>query len=161
MAEFKKFNANRERRGKPSFANPRNAAAGSLRQLDPAETARAAVKNVLLWGRGDGGSAICQPVGGPPDLEGLGLCESIPILSRQAGIEAAISYHHHMEQQRHGLPYEIDGVVNQSRFPGTTSPPGPGGQEGPGYGPWPINSPPPRRLPGCCRSLSRWGTPAQ
>ncbi len=34
-----------------------------------------------------------------------------PRIERQQGIEQAIAYHHRMEQQRHSLPYEIDGVV--------------------------------------------------
>ena len=72
LEEFKKLNADREGRGEPAFANPRNAAAGSLRQLDPAVTASAAVKNLLLWGRRDGRAAVRQPLGGPPGLKGLG-----------------------------------------------------------------------------------------
>ena len=52
LEEFKKLNADREARGEPAFANPRNAAAGSLRQLDPAMTASRPLK-IYCYGVGE------------------------------------------------------------------------------------------------------------
>ena len=52
LAEFKKYNAERLARGEPAFANPRNAAAGSLRQLDPKITAARPLK-IYCYGVGE------------------------------------------------------------------------------------------------------------
>ncbi len=110
LGEFQKLNDDRLAKGEPAFANPRNAAAGSLRQLDPGITASRPLK-IYCYGVGQ--------VQGPSFkshweiLQGLkawGLRVN-PLIERRQGIEAAIEYHRDLERQRHGLPYEIDGVV--------------------------------------------------
>ena len=73
LEEFKKLNADREARGEPAFANPRNAAAGVAPATGSGGDGRTAVKNILLRGRGDGGAAVRQSLGGPPDIKGVGL----------------------------------------------------------------------------------------
>ena len=110
LAEFKKLNADREARGEPAFANPRNAAAGSLRQLDPNITANRPLK-IYCYGIGevvgrkfDSHWEVLQT------LKAWGLRVN-PQIERHGGIEEAIAYHHRMEEQRHSLPYEIDGIV--------------------------------------------------
>ncbi len=110
LAEFKKLNADRESRGEPAFANPRNAAAGSLRQLDPNITANRPLK-IYCYGIGevvgrkfDSHWEVLQT------LKAWGLRVN-PQIERHGGIEEAIAYHHRMEEQRHSLPYEIDGIV--------------------------------------------------
>jgi DNA ligase (NAD+) len=110
LEEFKKFNAERLARGEPAFANPRNAAAGSLRQLDPKITAARPLK-IYCYGVGevrgrnfDSHWEVLQT------LKKWGLRVN-PMIQRDQGIEAAIAYHRQLEHQRHGLPYEIDGMV--------------------------------------------------
>lgn len=96
--------------GKP-FANPRNAAAGSLRQLDPAIT-RSRPLTLYCYGIG-----ACEGGELPPSqfellawLQALG-CRVSPETRRVAGIAAALEYYHRMEARRPTLDYDIDGVV--------------------------------------------------
>ncbi len=110
LEEFKKLNADREARGEAAFANPRNAAAGSLRQLDPNITANRPLK-IYCYGVGEMvGREFASHWESLQTLKSWGLRVN-PRVERQQGIEQAIAYHHQMEQQRHALPYEIDGVV--------------------------------------------------
>lgn len=110
LEAFQKINQTKEENGEPPFANPRNAAAGSLRQLDPKITATRPL------------SIYCYAPGLVNDLEitsqhsflsaitDLGLPVN-PLIRTVEGIENAISYHHTMQQQRDALGYEIDGTV--------------------------------------------------
>ncbi|MGQ9920238.1 MAG: NAD-dependent DNA ligase LigA [Desulfobacca sp.] len=110
IQDFKKLNADREAKGEPAFANPRNAAAGSLRQLDPAVTASRPLK-IYCYGIGEvQGLSFASQWEILQTLKSWGLRVN-PRAERQVGIEAAIAYHHRLEEQRHALPYEIDGVV--------------------------------------------------
>jgi DNA ligase (NAD+) len=110
LEEFKKLNADREARGEAAFANPRNAAAGSLRQLDPNITANRPLK-IYCYGVGEVvGRKFASHWESLQTLKSWGLRVN-PRVERQQGIEQAIAYHHQMEQRRHALPYEIDGVV--------------------------------------------------
>jgi DNA ligase (NAD+) len=110
LEEFKKLNADREARGEAAFANPRNAAAGSLRQLDPNITANRPLK-IYCYGVGEVvGRKFASHWESLQTLKSWGLRVN-PRVERQQGIEQAIAYHHQMEQQRHALPYEIDGAV--------------------------------------------------
>jgi DNA ligase (NAD+) len=110
LGEFEKLNRERERRGEPAFANPRNAAAGSLRQLDPAITASRPLK-IYCYGVGEVKGATFRTHWEILEtLRKWGLRVN-PLIETCTGIDAAIAYHHRIEHQRHGLPYEIDGVV--------------------------------------------------
>ncbi len=110
IQDFKDLNAQREARGEPAFANPRNAAAGSLRQLDPAVTAGRPLK-IYCYGVGEvDGRSFSSQWEVLQSLKAWGLRVN-PLAERRLGIEAAIAYHHQLERERHGLPYEIDGVV--------------------------------------------------
>ncbi len=62
LEEFKKLNEQRLAQGEPAFANPRNAAAGSLRQLDPAITAARPLK-IYCYGIGEVQGRASQPIG--------------------------------------------------------------------------------------------------
>ncbi len=100
----------REAQGEPAFANPRNAAAGSLRQLDPAVTAGRPLK-MYCYGVGEiAGREFASHWEVLQTLKDWGLRVN-PLIDRCPGIDSAIAYHHRLEGQRHGLPYEIDGVV--------------------------------------------------
>jgi DNA ligase (NAD+) len=110
LSEFKKLNEQRLSQGEPAFANPRNAAAGSLRQLDPSITAARPLK-IFCYGVGEvRGRSFASQWEVLQTLRTWGFRVS-PLIERGEGIDSAIAYHHRLEQQRHGLPYEIDGMV--------------------------------------------------
>ena len=110
IEEFKKLNREREKRGEPLFANPRNAAAGSLRQLDPGVTASRPLEAFFYAvGRVEGAEIETQD-----ELlkvfPKLGLRVN-PLVKLCKTVDAAVDYHRKMMQKRDGLAYEIDGVV--------------------------------------------------
>ncbi len=110
LADFNRLNRERENAGEPPFANPRNAAAGSLRQLDPGVTASRPLKIFLYApGRIDG----WRPGGQWEFLQRLPLwgLRVDRHARRCSGIEEAIARHREMQALRDSLPYEIDGVV--------------------------------------------------
>ncbi len=108
--EFEAFNRRAEQRGERTFANPRNAAAGSLRQLAPNVTARRPLR-IFFWEIA--ASSSSRPGAHWKCLEamrkmGLKTCE----LGRQfESVDEAIRWHHDLEQRRDELPYEVDGAV--------------------------------------------------
>jgi DNA ligase (NAD+) len=107
---FAKMNAAREKAGEPLFANPRNAAAGSLRQLDPAITAARPLAFFAY-----AGGEISEPIGDThkaflDHLEGWGFAVN-PLAKLCRDEDAALALYHHILEQRPKLPYEIDGVV--------------------------------------------------
>jgi DNA ligase (NAD+) len=122
LPEFKKFNAERLARGEPAFANPRNAAAGSLRQLDPKITAARPLK-IYCYGVGEvRGRNFDSQWEVLQTLKKWGLrvipmsgvdanSSDNPRIERCQDIDKAIAYHRSLEHRRHGLPYEIDGMV--------------------------------------------------
>jgi DNA ligase (NAD+) len=110
LEEFNQLNEDRLARGEPAFANPRNAAAGSLRQLDPKITAARPLK-IYCYGVGEvRGRHFDTQWEVLQTLKAWGLRVN-PLIERGRGIDAAIAYHRQLEHQRHGLPYEIDGMV--------------------------------------------------
>jgi DNA ligase (NAD+) len=110
LEEFKNYNDERLARGEPAFANPRNAAAGSLRQLDPKITAARPLK-IYCYGVGEvKGRNFDTHWEVLQTLKQWGLRVN-PLIERCRGMDAAIAFHREMEHRRHGLPYEIDGMV--------------------------------------------------
>jgi len=111
LAAFQRLNARREEDGEPAFANPRNAAAGSIRQLDPRVAARRPLALVCYGvGRLEGATPATTQSGLMAQLAAWGL----PVSDRQRtvrGIEGAVQYYRDLLDQRDHLPYEIDGVV--------------------------------------------------
>ncbi len=110
-ADFDQLNRFRDEEGLAAFANPRNAAAGSLRQLDPRETARRPLKFFAHGlGRVEGGSVdshwdllqALRALGLPVALDQCALCH---------GIEQVIAHYSVLQARRDTLPYEIDGAV--------------------------------------------------
>jgi len=108
--EFEAFNREQEGQGGKTFANPRNAAAGSLRQLDPRVTAQRPLR-IFFW-------EIAPASSARPDtqwqclqaLRDLGL-KTCPEVTRVEDVDEAIRWHHDLEARRDHLPYEIDGCV--------------------------------------------------
>ena len=107
---FRALNKKRQEHGEAVFANPRNAAAGSLRQLDSRITARRPL------------NIFCYGIGEVTGWTFHGQWEILRCLSRWGfhvnpdarkvlGVEGCIEYYREMTAAREKLPYEIDGVV--------------------------------------------------
>ena len=105
---FEKLNRDMEAAGKQPFMNPRNAAAGSVRQLDPKVTAGRNLQT-FMYTLDPAGPARSQW----EVLEGLQRMgfRVNPNRDRFDSIEGVVEYHHHWQEQRETLDHEIDGVV--------------------------------------------------
>ncbi len=109
-AAFQKINREREEAGEPFFANPRNAAAGSLKQLDPAVTAKRPL-DIFCHGAGEiTGAAFTTDAEFLHALKEWGL-KPVPGLGICHGVEEIFALHEKTEREREELPYEIDGIV--------------------------------------------------
>jgi DNA ligase (NAD+) len=110
IEKFEELNAKREASGEPLFANPRNAAAGSLRQLDPAITATRPL-NVFFYAMGGvRGYTFETHWQFLNTLPRWGLRVN-PLRRRCRNIDEAIAYYDEIASKREALAYEIDGVV--------------------------------------------------
>jgi len=108
--EFAAFNREQEEAGRKTFANPRNAAAGSLRQLDPRITAERPLR-IFFWEIAP--SSSWRPETQRESLEAmqsLGL-KTCPESARVETADEAVAWHHSLEKRRDDLAYEIDGCV--------------------------------------------------
>ncbi|HUS45729.1 MAG TPA: NAD-dependent DNA ligase LigA [Phycisphaerae bacterium] len=108
--EFAAFNREQEEAGRKTFANPRNAAAGSLRQLDPRITAERPLR-IFFWEIAP--SSSWRPEMQRESLEAmrsLGL-KTCPESVRVETTDEAVAWHHNLEKRRDDLAYEIDGCV--------------------------------------------------
>lgn len=107
---FQKINRERDEAGEPVFANPRNSAAGSLKQLDPKITARRPL-DIFCHGAGEVRSAAFAT--DAEFLQALGEwgLKPVPVLGVCHGVEEIFALHARMEEEREELPYEIDGIV--------------------------------------------------
>ncbi len=107
---FQIMNREREEEGQPVFANPRNAAAGSLKQLDSAITARRPL-DIFCHGAGTvTGGAFATHLEFLSALRAWGL-KPVPFVDSCRGLEEVFRRHADMESRRDELPYEIDGLV--------------------------------------------------
>ena len=111
FAGFAKMNAEALARGEKAYVNPRNAAAGSLRQLDSRITAQRPL-DLYFYSVGvvEGGSVPDRHSELAPQLNGWGL-RTCPEAKRVAGIEGCLDYYRDIGARRAKLPYQIDGVV--------------------------------------------------
>ena len=108
--DFRVLNERRAEAGLAPFANPRNLAAGSLRQLDPAVTASRPLKAYFYdIGRTEGISITTQAEL-LSVLPRLGLRVN-PLYRACDGIDEAIAFYQELQEERDRLPYETDGVV--------------------------------------------------
>lgn len=110
LGAFQQINAEKEENGEAPFANPRNAAAGSLRQLDPRITARRPL-SIYCYAPGvvEGAEFPSQQAFFAA-IAGWGLPVN-PLARPADGVEAAVAFYDEMQEQRESLPYEIDGTV--------------------------------------------------
>ena len=108
---FNRQNAQREKRGEELWANPRNAAAGSLKLLDPKEFSKRELSAIFYGIASDSPSVLYQheiptylkKVGLPTfSKEDRGLCHSM---------EEILSFSHHIEKRKARLDFDIDGIV--------------------------------------------------
>ncbi|MDM5318182.1 NAD-dependent DNA ligase LigA [Fictibacillus sp. b24] len=107
---FQKLNAHREEEGQELFANPRNAAAGSLRQLDP-KIAASRNLDLFLYGVGKlDGHTVDSHDESLTYLSHLGF-KTNPEWKKCGNIEEVIEYVNSWQEKRPDLPYEIDGIV--------------------------------------------------
>jgi DNA ligase (NAD+) len=107
---FEKINREREEAGEPRFANPRNAAAGTLRQLDPAITARRRLEMFAYDALAGERKAFATHWEALNWLEKAGLRVN-PNRALCKSIDEVIKFCDGMEAKREELDYEIDGVV--------------------------------------------------
>ncbi len=107
-ARFAAFNAQLEEAGKPTYANPRNAAAGAVRQLDPAITSKRGLSTFMYQ--------LEPPKGAHSQAEVLDLLERVgfrvnPHRHVAGSVDEVLAFIEHWAEKRHDLDYETDGVV--------------------------------------------------
>ena len=108
---FKKLNDQRAAEGQPLFANPRNAAAGSVRQLDSRITARRPLDiYIYMLGWVEGKTVPSTHWETMEYLKSLGF-KINPNNRRLKDLDEARDFYQKSVQQREGLPYEADGIV--------------------------------------------------
>ena len=107
---FERLNEERSKTGEPLFANPRNAAAGSLRQLDPRITASRHL-DIFCYGVG-----AVEGIRFKTHWETLQALKAFgfkvnPLIKICNSIEDVLDYHREIEDKRERLPHELDGIV--------------------------------------------------
>lgn len=107
-SDFERLNAARERDGLPAFANPRNAASGGVRQLDPTLTAQRRLSFYAYQLISE--ERIATQWEALRRLEALGLPVN-PNIARAAALDEVLAFCSEWERRRDELDYEIDGVV--------------------------------------------------
>jgi DNA ligase (NAD+) len=110
-AGFEALNAMAYKKGEKGFMNPRNAAAGSLRQLDPAITATRPLEMCCYnIGWVEGGDLPATHIEMLEKLHQWGLRIN-PEMRVAKNIQACVDYYQYLEKKRDHLPYDIDGIV--------------------------------------------------
>jgi DNA ligase (NAD+) len=109
-ADFARINARQRERGEKEFVNPRNTAAGALRQLDPKMTAERPLR-FFAYGVGDPAQLRFKR---HSELMAWMAEEGLPVAAERAkvkGLDGLLAYYQDMGRRRERLPYAIDGVV--------------------------------------------------
>ncbi len=110
-AGFEELNRRQREKGEKTFANPRNAAAGSLRQLDPRITAERPLEFYCYgWGLVEGGTLPGRHSEVMARLRDWGIRTNAEARLVH-GVEGCLAYYRALQKRRDDLPYEIDGVV--------------------------------------------------
>lgn len=112
--DFARLNARQQELGEKTFANPRNAAAGSLRQLDPRVTARRPLR-FYAYGVAEAVSGKGSWLAPSHSATMAKLAEwGLPVVAEREvaeGVQGLLAYYERMAAARRSLPYDIDGVV--------------------------------------------------
>ncbi|MGH2492617.1 MAG: NAD-dependent DNA ligase LigA [Candidatus Limnocylindria bacterium] len=106
-ASFEATNKERAERGEPLFANPRNAAAGAVRQLDPKATSK---RNLAMWSYSAAGLEVASQHELLERLRELGI-RTNPHWKLTKDVDEALAFIESWKEKRHGLDYGTDGVV--------------------------------------------------
>ena len=109
--DFERYNARQREAGKPTLVNPRNGAAGSIRQLDPAMAAQRPLR-FFAYGLGEV-QGWQQPDSHSETLDALAAL-GVPVCAERVvgqGAAALIAFHDDIAARRDALPFDIDGVV--------------------------------------------------
>jgi DNA ligase (NAD+) len=111
FAGFEKMNRDATARGEKNYVNPRNAASGSLRQLDPRITATRPL-DLYFYSAGvvEGGAVPERQSDLAAQLNAWGL-RTCPEARKVSGVEGCLEYYRDIGARRAKLPYQIDGVV--------------------------------------------------
>ncbi len=109
-ADFADLNARQAASGGKTFANPRNAAAGSLRQLDPNVTKERPLR-FFAYAWGDLSQPLADTQSGAIARLGAFGFQTNPLTKAFSTTEALLAHYHQIETDRAGLGYDIDGVV--------------------------------------------------
>ena len=109
-SSFERLNAEREQDNLPRFANPRNAAAGALRNLDPSVTAKRKLDYFTYFMLVNGEYAMNSHWEALEALASMGFKVN-PNRRRCADLDELLEFIKEWEQKRDNLPYEIDGIV--------------------------------------------------
>ena len=109
--DFERYNEKQRAQGSPTLVNPRNGAAGSIRQLDPALAAKRPLSffayglgEVQGWHMPAMHSAVLDELA----KMGLPVCD---VRKVARGAQELVAFHRHVEEKRDSLPFDIDGVV--------------------------------------------------
>ena len=110
ISDFKQLNQTRMEQGLPLFANPRNASAGSLRQLDSKITAQRPLK-IFAYGVG-----LAQTLDGNSHAHTIEILDKLgfpinPHIKTRIAVDEIIQYFRQIDEIRNSLDYEIDGIV--------------------------------------------------
>lgn len=110
--DFERLNEEQLKKGEKIFANPRNAAAGSLRQLDPKITAK---RPLFFYAYGLGQIEPTDFLGTSQEkiwnnLKKLGI-PVVPIAKKASSLQEIEKFYLELQEKRHNLPFEIDGLV--------------------------------------------------
>jgi len=109
--DFERLNERQRERGEKTYINPRNTAAGAVRQLDPAITAQRPL-SFFAYGLGEV-QGWDQPATHSATLDALAAL-GLPVCADRAVVQGAaglVAFHDEMGSKRDGLPFDIDGVV--------------------------------------------------
>ncbi|MBS0470688.1 MAG: NAD-dependent DNA ligase LigA [Proteobacteria bacterium] len=109
-AAFAALNKRQGKDGKPTYANPRNSAAGSVRQLDPAITASRAL-NFFAYAWGEISDLPAETQHGMLEAFAKYGFRVNPLTKQVKTVEAVLKYYRQIEEKRAALGYDIDGVV--------------------------------------------------
>lgn len=110
---FDKMNAERAELGMDLYANPRNTASGTLKQLDSKEVAKRPLRSLMYFVLGEEGLAsthsdrVIQAGNWGFDVPH----ESKRMIERLKSVEEMMDFIHYWDQHRHELPFDIDGIV--------------------------------------------------